>query len=283
MPAQIPILPSVAVVASRYDAWLVDVWGVMHNGVSAFVQACRATARFRDGGGVVVLISNAPRPFAAVRGQFSALGIEAAAYDAAVTSGDVARDLIAARHGEAVLHIGPDRDKGLFTGISVRFAPAGSADVVVCSGLYDDEHETPADYARLFAALLARRVPMICANPDHRVERGDRLVYCAGALAAAYAAQGGEVVYAGKPHAPIYRRALETIDHFAGRRVARQRVLAIGDGVETDLLGAHRAGLASLYVASSVHLKGKLDPSALARIFAGQPFSPVGALDALVW
>src|SRR5262245_7460983 len=204
MPAAIPILSSIAELTASSDAWIVDIWGVMHNGARAYPTAARACARFRAAGGTVVLLSNAPRPFAEVVPHMASLGVPAAAYDAGVTSGDVTREMLGAWQGRRLLLIGPERDLGLLAGLDVRSATAAEADIVLCSGLYDDERETPADYAGLLATLAGRGVPMICANPDILVERGDKLIYCAGALAADYAARGGEVSYAGKPHLAVY-------------------------------------------------------------------------------
>ena len=198
-PAAIPILASIAELSPTFDAWIVDIWGVMHNGARAFDAAGEACRAFRAGGGIVMLLSNAPRPFSAVVAQMAALGVDPAAYDGGVTSGDATRGLIEAWAGRPLLHIGPERDKGLFAGLDVTLVPAEAAEAIVCSGFWDDTRETPADYAALFERLAARRLPMICANPDIVVERGDKLVYCAGALAAEYAEKGGEVVYAGKP------------------------------------------------------------------------------------
>jgi HAD superfamily hydrolase (TIGR01459 family) len=281
--AAIPILTSIAELAPRYDAWIVDIWGVMHNGRRAFEAAGEACRRFRAGGGIVVLLSNAPRPFAAVVGQMATLGVDPVAYDGGVTSGDATRGLIEAWAGRPILHIGPARDLGLFAGLGVALVPAESAEAIVCSGLYDDTKETPADYAALFDRLAARGLPMICANPDLMVERGDTLVYCAGSLAAAYAAKGGAVTYAGKPHLPIYERTFAEIARLAGRPVPKARILAIGDGLDTDLAGAHAAGLASLFIASAVHLPGGLDTPALAALFASRPFAPIAALPTLAW
>ncbi len=281
--AAIPILSSIAGLASQCDAWIVDIWGVMHNGARAHQAACDACARFRAGGGVVALLSNAPRPFTDVVPHLERLGVPREAYDFGVTSGDVTRGMLEAWQGRAMLHIGPERDKGLFEGLDLRLVSAQEAEVALCSGLYDDTTETPESYATLFEGLLARRVPMICANPDLVVERGEQLVYCAGALAAAYAAEGGEVAYAGKPHRPIYERTLAAIASAKGRPVPKERMLAIGDGVETDLRGAHGAGLRSVFIASAVHLPGGLSETALAELFGKRAFAPIAALPALVW
>jgi HAD superfamily hydrolase (TIGR01459 family) len=283
MSAAIPILSSIEALAPTCDAWIVDIWGVMHNGVRAFRAAGEACARFRAAGGIVVLLSNAPRPFSAVVGQMNALGVDPAAYDGGVTSGDATRAMIAARADRPLLHIGPQRDLGLFSGLGVTLASPETAEAIVCSGLYDDTKETPADYAGLFDDLAARGVPMVCANPDLVVVRGDKLVYCAGSLAAAYADRGGEVLYAGKPHLPIYERTFDVIEELAGARVPKERMLAIGDGVETDLKGAHAAGLRSLFIASAVHVPGSLDEGSLGELFASRPFRPLAALPALAW
>jgi HAD superfamily hydrolase (TIGR01459 family) len=280
-PAVIPILPSIAELSSTCDAWIVDVWGVMHNGVRAFAAAGEACRQFRRRGGIVMLLSNAPRPFRAVVHQLNALGVDPQCYDGGLTSGDVTHDLLKAWSGRPLLHIGPERDEGLFEGSITRLATPEEAEAIVCSGLWDDRSETPAHYAALFDALAARRVPMICANPDLVVERGDDLVYCAGALASLYAAKGGEVIYAGKPHLPIYERTFAAIARLAGSGMARERILAIGDGVDTDLLGAHRAGLRSVFIASAVHLPSGLSAQALEELFATRSYRPIAALPAL--
>jgi HAD superfamily hydrolase (TIGR01459 family) len=283
MTSAIPILSSIASLAATSEAWIVDIWGVMHNGAHAHTAAGEACRRFRDGGGVVVLLSNAPRPFSAVIPHMSRLGVDPAAYNGGVTSGDATRDMVAQWQGRPLLHIGPERDHGLLAGFDIRLATAQTAEVVLCSGLYDDTKETPADYVGLLASLLARDVPMICANPDIVVERGHELVYCAGALAADYAAKGGKVYYAGKPHMPIYERTLAEIARLAGRQIPKDRILCIGDGVETDLLGAHNAGFRSVFIASPIFLPNGLTPPALVELFAQRPFAPAAAMPALVW
>src|SRR5262245_58327358 len=281
--AAIPILTSIAELAPRYDAWIVDIWGVMHNGRRAFEAAGEACRKFRARGGLVVLLSNAPRPFAAVVGQMTSLGVDPAACDTGITSGDATRGLIEAWAGRPMLHIGPERDLGLFAGLDVKLVRAEAAEAIVCSGFFNDSGETPADYDALFDDLAARHLPMICANPDLVVERGDTLVYCAGSLAAAYAAKGGKVTYAGKPHLPIYERTFAEIARLAGRPVPKERMLAVGDGLDTDLAGAHAAGLGSVFIASAVHLPSELNERTLADLFAARPFAPIAALPALVW
>ena len=278
-----PILSSIAPLAETSEAWIVDIWGVMHNGARAHAAAGEACKRFRAQGGIVVLLSNAPRPFSAVVPHMTSLGVDPDAYDTGVTSGDATREMIADWQRRPLLHIGPERDRGLFEGYDVHFSGPETAEVVICSGLHDDSKETPADYATLFEKLLARGVPMICANPDIMVERGEELLYCAGALAADYEAKGGKVTYAGKPHVPIYDRTLREIARLKGRPVAKDKILCIGDGVETDLKGAHNAGFRSVFIASPIFLPDGLSVPALTKLFAGRPFAPIGALPALAW
>jgi HAD superfamily hydrolase (TIGR01459 family) len=282
---RIPILQSIAPLASSADAWLSDIWGVVHNGRTAFPAAADACMRFRQAGGIVVLVTNAPRPQAAVAEMLDRLGVPRAAWDAIVTSGDVTRELIRPLASRPIFHLGPPRDLGIFDGLGARFAAADAADAVVCTGLFDDDQETPEDYRAMLEGFRTRALPMICANPDIMVERGERMVYCAGAIAELYEALGGTVAYAGKPHAPIYERAFGLFAEIAGRPIPRERILAIGDGLKTDIKGAADAGLRSVFIASALHVEAgrPLDEALLDQLFAGQPNPPIAALPALAW
>ena len=281
----IPLLRSIAPLAATFDAWISDVWGVFHDGVRPYPAAAAACQQFRAGGGTVVLVSNAPSTGEEVAAHLDGMAVPRSAYDAIVTSGDVTRVLISGWAGRPVHHLGPDRYLGTFDGLDVLFAPLGEAAAVVCTGLIDDERETPDDYRALLADLRAGDIPMICVNPDIVVERGHRLIYCAGALAEAYAALGGEVAYAGKPHPPIYTRARELIADVRGAPVETARILAIGDGIKTDIAGAAAAGLRAVFIASALHVAGgeKLDEATLAHLFAGHPAPPIAALTGLAW
>lgn len=282
----IPVVASVAPLATSTDAWLVDIWGVMHNGEVPFLTASAACRTFRARGGTVVLLSNAPRPASSVIAQLRRIGVPDDAYDRVLTSGDAARNLVSAYAGQRVYHLGPERDLPLFEGSGVELAPVAAADAVVCTGLFDDEVETPESYTTLLAEIRARALPMVCANPDLKVERGGRIIWCAGAIAVAYEQLGGPVAYAGKPYAPIYVMAEAMIAGLrGGSAVPRARLLAIGDGLKTDIKGAADAGIRSVYVASGVHLAHGtiLDPAALARLFEGFTLPPVAAMQALVW
>lgn len=281
--AEIPILPSINDLDGPRDAWLTDIWGVMHNGVKPFDSACEACVKFRASGGTVLLLSNAPRPAESVMAQLDGIGVPRDAWDGILTSGDAARALIAGLAGRPVFTLGPERDAPLYDGLPVTLTDAASAAAISCTGLFDDETETPDDYAALLKDFAARKLPMVCANPDLTVERGNRIVYCAGAIAAAYEALGGTVSYAGKPHRPIYDLAFERIARLRGAPVARARILAIGDGIRTDIKGAAGAGIESVFIASGVHVESELTSETLAGLFADSAARPSAAMTALAW
>jgi len=282
----IPVLDGMREVAPASEAWLVDVWGVIHNGMRAFEAGCEACAAFRETGGYVVLLTNAPRPAPAVVAQITRLGVPREAYDAVLTSGDVTRGLVQAWSDKRIHHLGPERDRGIFEKLGVDLATSIEADIVVCTGLFDDTTETPADYEVTLKGFKRRSTVMLCANPDLMVERGDKMVYCAGSLAAAYEAMDGEVVYAGKPHLPIYELAQSMVRDGLGREVAKDRLLAIGDGLRTDIKGAAAAGIRSVFIASGLHVGAgqRLSPAVVAELFQDVPRPwPIAALDELKW
>lgn len=241
-------------VLDGYDALLCDVWGVLHNGVVAWPDAYQALGRARAAGKTVILLTNAPRPHQQVRTQIGALGVPQTAYDDVVTSGDVTRTLIA-RGPQKVFHLGAERDLTIFDGLDVTLVSQADAQAFVCTGLVDDESETPDDYADLLAQLNERGLPMICANPDIVVERGHRMVYCAGALAQLYRSLGGRTEIAGKPYSPIYDEAMGRIAVLAGTPVKRSSVLVIGDGMATDIKGAIDNGFDHLFVTDGIHAR----------------------------
>ena len=283
-----PLITEFSTIASDYDVALSDVWGVIHNGITSYPRACDALSRFRAGGHVVVLITNAPRPSESVARQLDRLDVPRETYDAIVSSGDVTRSVIKKRHGQSLYHLGPERDRSIFAGLDIDFAPPETADYVVCSGLKDDESETPDDYRPLLEFLLARKLFMVCGNPDVVVERGSTLVYCAGAIADLYGSMGGEVLYAGKPYPPIYEMALAKAETAAGRKIAPGRVLAVGDSVRTDLKGAHAMGLDFLFVTSGIHAeelgsREEPDHAALSETFAAGGGMPKAVIQELRW
>ncbi len=283
-----PLIPHFSALAPDYDLLLSDIWGVVHNGVVAFPHACDALMRIRARGGTVVLVTNAPRPSEEVARQLDSLHVPREAYDAVVSSGDVTRGVIQKRRGQSLFHMGPGRDASIFTGLDVRFAPLESADYVVCSGLDDDDEDEPEDYRARLETMLKRKAFMVCGNPDVVVERGDRLVYCAGSVADLYATMGGEVLYAGKPYRPIYDMALAKAAEASGRAAALDRVLAIGDSVRTDLKGARTAGIDFLFVTSGIHAeevggRERPDAGALRSVFAAAGDAPKAVMRELVW
>lgn len=282
------VIPHFSALASSYDVFLCDVWGVVHNGEVSFPDACDALMRARAQGKVVIFITNAPRPGEAVIRQIDKLHVPREAYDGIVSSGDVTRDVIAHRKGESICHIGPERDHSIFTGLHAEFAPLETADYIVCSGLYDDETEKPEDYRARLDIALKRKLFMVCGNPDLVVERGSQLVYCAGSIADLYATMGGEVLYAGKPYRPIYEMALAKAEAVLGRKVDMKRVVGIGDSVRTDLKGARAFGIDMLFIAAGIHAEefgGRDTPKAdaMKTVFAAAGEEPTAVMKHLVW
>ena len=283
-----PLIPHFSTLAPDYDVLLCDIWGVVHNGVVAFPHACDVLMRARARGATVVLITNAPRQSEVVARQIEKLHVPRETYDAIVSSGDVTRSVIQTRAGQSLFHLGPERDHSIFSGLNMRLAPLESADYVVCSGLDDDDTETPENYRTRLETMLKRRLFMVCGNPDVVVERGDKLVYCAGSIADLYATMGGEVLYAGKPYRPIYDLALAKAQAAAGRKVAVSRVLAIGDSVRTDLKGARTIGVDFLFVTSGIHAeelggRERPDSKALNATFAAAGDRPKAVMRQLTW
>jgi HAD superfamily hydrolase (TIGR01459 family) len=293
--AEIPEIAGLHEIAARYDAILCDVWGVLIDGKRHFPRAAEALRRFRGQGGRVVLVTNASRPDAEVRRQLLGLGLPEDVFDDLVSAGEATLREIVARRGQACYHLGPPRDNGLFEeagrrlGVPVRKVSPDEADYVVCTGLFEERAEVPSDYDARLAALKARGLVMLCANPDIVVAIGDDLVYCAGALAERYAAMGGKVRMFGKPHPPIYAAARERLAALAGREVPDSRILAIGDGAMTDLAGAGRAGIDCLFVTDGIHVEAlrrdgqDLDGQALERLVSEAGARPVALARAVFW
>jgi HAD superfamily hydrolase (TIGR01459 family) len=283
-----PLIPHFSTLAPAYGVLLCDIWGVVHNGVTAFPDACDALMRARDGGAKVAFITNAPRPSEVVARQLAALHVPRETYDAIVSSGNVTRGEIEKRPGQSLFHMGPDRDREIYSGLDVRFAPLERADYVVCSGLDDDDSETPDDYRARLELMLKRKLFMLCGNPDVVVERGDKLVYCAGSVADLYVSMGGEVLYAGKPYRPIYEMALAKAEASAGHSIPLKRVLAIGDSVRTDLAGAQAFGVDFLFVTSGIHsaelgARERPDGAALKTMLGAAGELPKAVMRNLVW
>jgi HAD superfamily hydrolase (TIGR01459 family) len=245
------IIGSLAEIATDYDVLFCDLWGCVHNGITAYPAAIAALQEFRRGGGQVCLMTNAPRPAAQVEASFGRLGIPRDAWDVIVTSGDAAQDaMFAGAVGRKVWHLGPAKDDSFFDvppewndAPPIERVPLEEAEGIVCTGPFDEDTETPEDYrARL---LLARveGMKLLCANPDIVVDLGERRIYCAGAIAEFYTDLGGDSLYFGKPHPPIYDLARRKLNLKDGARV-----LCVGDGINTDIAGAVGEGLDSIFI-----------------------------------
>jgi len=284
------IIANAADLLSRYDAIFCDVWGVMHNGRRAYEESGDALARFRDGGGTVILVSNAPVPAAGVERVLERTGVRRDAWDAIVSSGDIALAHIAERGYRNLHRIGPARrDSMLFSRLPGSSVPVAEADAIVCTGLADDANETVATYHPLIDEGVARKIPFLCANPDLVVDVGEKRYLCAGSIAAEYERRGGAVFWAGKPHRSAYEAAFEQAAALRGSRPQPARVLAIGDAVRTDLAAAHGAGIDALFIGSGIHnqdvlIDGVIDPAKLASLFAPSGTPPaVAAMTQLRW
>lgn len=288
-----PIIPGAAPVGGLRQPLggmagvLCDVWGVVHNGRATYPEALAALSQARSSGLAVVLLSNTPRPRPPILRQLQRLGVlEGQHFDALVTAGDAAQSALRALPAAArVFHIGLERDRPIFDGIDLpRTDRLDQADVIVATGLYDEINETPEHYRALLTPAAGRGVPMFCANPDLVVHRGTEVLVCAGALAAFYESLGGPVRYFGKPHPAVYDMAMAVLRGLVGRPLAKEEVLAIGDGLATDITGACAYGLPCLLIKDGIH-RGELPVSGdlgAALAAKGLPV-PHWATDCLRW
>lgn len=288
----IPVIEGAGGLLPGYRALIVDLWGVVHNGKAAYEQAVAALTRYRrEVGGTVALLSNAPRPAAVVAEMLDRLQVPTTAYDTILTSGDLTRLEIAnGDWGQILLHLGPERDRGVFDGLDLVEGDIDTANFILNTGLFDDDTETPDDYRDLFSVALSRDMPMVCANPDIKVMRGDDHIWCAGALAALYEEMGGKVLIYGKPHAPTYKAVLRELGLKAGFPLNKSDVLAIGDGLKTDILGANDAGIDALLIAGGIHAAelgyrgtGPLDGARMNKAMGDAGLDAVAAMTQLIW
>ncbi|MEI4486050.1 TIGR01459 family HAD-type hydrolase [Frigidibacter sp. MR17.14] len=249
------ILTHLAEIGADYDALFCDLWGCVHNGVAPWPEAVAALQAYRAGGGKVILLTNAPRPKKYVIAQLDRLGVPRDAWDDVVTSGDAAQDaMFAGAVGRRVWFIGTEKDLGFFDDVPAEHAGAApiervelsDAEGIVCTGPFDEFNETPEDYRSQLLFAKTKGMKLLCANPDIVVDMGDKRIYCAGALAELYDRMGGESLYFGKPHPPIYDLARRRLVQAGGAEDAR--VLCIGDGVRTDVKGGVVEGLDVLFV-----------------------------------
>ncbi len=252
------LIASLSEIADQYDALFCDLWGCLHNGVTPFPAAVAALRAFRQNGGKVILLTNAPRPKSSVVAQLDRMGLPRDAWDDVTTSGDAAQiALFSGAVGNRVFHIGAPKDEPFFnavepdvaalsSGVGITRVPLDQAEGIVCTGLADDLTETPEDYR---AALLMGKtlgLTMLCANPDIVVDMGEKRLWCAGALARDYEEMGGEALYYGKPHPPVY--------DLARRRLGLDdpRILCVGDGIGTDVQGGIAEGMDTLFVTGGI-------------------------------
>ncbi len=242
------IIETIDEIAEGYDAVLCDLWGCYHNGVTAYPAAMDAMRRFRQRGGTVILLTNAPRPAPSVQRFLDKIGADPASFDAIVSSGEACQRAVASgAHGDRFHYVGPDRDLHMLEDVGLAPHPLEEASAILCTGLRDDTSETPEDYAGEIAAWAGRGLTLLCANPDIIVDRGEERLWCAGALAQAYEGAGGDVLWYGKPHGPVYDRCREVLAEL-GREIPDARIVAIGDGIATDVAGAARAGLDCVFI-----------------------------------
>ncbi len=272
-------------IADAYDAVFCDVWGVVHNGRTAFAGACDALIRFRAAGKRIVMLTNIPKPRGPIPGQFERIGVPRQAWDAIVTSGDAIRAELAARAPGPMYKIGPAHDHSLWEGLGLAQSGLDEARFVAISGLNRDD-ETPQDYAETLQRAHQRDLELLSANPDIVVRYGDKLIWCAGAIARDYEALGGRVVMAGKPYAPIYELALRELAALDRRSIDKTRILCIGDGVGTDIKGANGQGFDFLFIASGMHgealwTNGRLDIAKIEQALGAENVSASYVMSAL--
>ena len=250
--ADFQLLSGLGQVAQDYDVLLCDIWGVVHNGREGHKAATEALELFRSDHGPVILISNSPKPSVSIPHSFEQIGVRGEFYDAIVTSGDATIDELARRAPGPAFKLGPERDDVLYENIELHFSDIEDASFISCTGMFDDD-DSPEDYRPMLTEAHQAGLPLICANPDVKVRVGGKIVWCGGALAKLYEDLGGEVIYAGKPHEPIYRLARAWMNEMLGYLPPQDRVLCIGDNIFTDLLGAQQQDYDCLFIQDGLY------------------------------
>jgi len=290
--APVPFIDGLRVLADRYDAFVIDLWGVMHDGITAFPDAVACLEVLKEQGKKTIILSNAPRRAEAVAQRNEELGIRRDLCDVIMSSGEVAWRHLADRSdpwyrqlGHTCYHLGPDRDHGMRDGLDYDFTEdLQKAEFVLLTGALSQEDRVE-DYDDLLDAAVARRLPMVCANPDLEVIRGGKREICAGAIALSYENKGGEVRYHGKPHQDVYEVCLSALGG-----VAPDRVAGIGDSFRTDIAGALASGMGAIFVVGGIHedeLGVYADKQALGeqvtRLGQEAKAVPQAALQRLIW
>lgn len=287
--ARVPVLDNVGSLLERYDLLLCDIWGVVHDGNVALPDANETLTRFRARGGTVVLVSNAPSPGPALVHVLDSKKVVRTAYDAIVSSGDLALMHIREKGFARVHQVGPgSRDGSFWRALGMPDSPIEEADAVAVTGLVDDRRETPELYRPMLERALARRLPLVCVNPDLHVHVGADLLPCAGAIAAIYDEMGGEVYWAGKPHPVAYGTARRIGEERRAGPVANARILGVGDSVRTDLAAAKNAGVDALFIASGIHrdeviVDGRIGEQRIATLFSREGATAIACATGLAW
>ena len=282
------IIDNAGELLARYDVVFCDVWGVVHNGRTAYIEGCSALERFRHAGGTVILVSNAPRTPSVVADVLDEKNVPTDCWDAIVSSGGLALKYAAEQNITRVYHIGPDRDLDIFNGANLERVEPDDAEAILCTGLLDDRNETGEHYRERLASSVDRGLPLICANPDLIVDVGELQLPCAGAIAAVYEDMGGAVHWAGKPHAAAYVAAMDRAKQLRVGAMSKDRILAIGDAVRTDITGAAAFGIDALFIGQGIHRTqvmraGELDEGALRELFSGDTPRATAAMATLRW
>jgi HAD superfamily hydrolase (TIGR01459 family) len=286
------IIDNLAQVAHSYDAMFVDLWGCLHNGVEPFADAVTALQAYRAQGGKVLLLTNSPRPRASVKRQLGRIGVPSDTYDEIASSGDAAQMAMAAGVvGRKVYHLGPERDLSFFKGengpIDIERVPLAEAEGIVCTGLFDDLTETADDYRLTILDGKTRGLKLLCANPDISVDLGEQRIFCSGAIAEAYTEAGGTSLYFGKPHSPIYQLAYARLAAISARRIDNDRILCIGDGINTDIRGGVAEDLDTLFITGGLaateigEINGKLNEAELAEFIKSNKLTPTFTINRL--
>jgi HAD superfamily hydrolase (TIGR01459 family) len=283
-----PIIEAAGDLLARYRVLFCDIWGVVHNGQTAYREGCAALAEFRARGGTVILVSNAPRTPTAVTRVLAEKGVPETSWDAIVSSGGIALEHAHEKNYRTVHHIGPDRDLDIFDDTHLERVMMADADAILCTGLIHDRHETGEDYRERLSEPARRKLPLVCANPDLVVDVGGTMLPCAGAIAVVYEDLGGPVYWAGKPHGTAYTSALAKAAELRGERIEKSEILAIGDAVRTDIAGARAFGIDALFIAQGIHRDEVLDgetirPDRLGAVFSGNAPQAVAAMTTLRW
>ena len=248
-------LKGISEISDKYDVYFVDLWGVVHNGVQCYPEALKVLEKLKEQNKKIVLISNAPRPAAVVKVFLETIGLESSCYDFLVTSGDITREYISLNSSKKnFYHLGPTRDIDLFKDLNVALTSKEECDEIICTGLVSDEEEKLQDYKFLLDFFLNKKIPLICANPDEVVARGEKIVFCAGALANQYKQEGGMVRYFGKPYSDIYSFALKKIRAHKDFKDKKEiNTLVIGDNIKTDIKGANLFNLDSVLILNGIY------------------------------